>query len=105
MTTKECLRYFHAKDFFWFGILGIFEVVHVFVNVVTFVLSTRFFFDDSRDESSYRFDHGHCWDFTAECDELSEGSFLKLFRIFFFHILLETVVYSFVSGTNKNNMI
>ena len=101
VTTEEDFWDFHSEDYFWFGVLGVFEIVHVFGDVVTFVLSTGFFFDYSRDKSGDCLDHDHGWSFTAERDELSDRYFLKLFRIFFFHVLFETVVNALVSGADE----
>ena len=105
MAAEEDFWYFDSEYFLWFGILWIFEILHVMFDAIAFVLSAGFFFDDSGDESGDCFDHDHGWGFPAERDEVSERNFLKVFFIFFFHILLETVVYTFISGADKNYMI
>lgn len=104
VATEQHFRNFHSIYFFWLGILWIFEILHILLYTIAFVLPANLFFDDSRDESGYCFDHDHSWSFSSERDELSERNFLEVFLIFFFHILFETIVYAFVSGANENNI-
>lgn len=105
MAAEEDLRHFHAKYLFRFSIVRIFEIVHILVDIVTLVLSTRLFLDDSRDEPGYRFDHDHSWSLAAERDEASEGYFVELSLVMLLHILLETIVDAFISGAYENQML